>query len=217
MAEDAHPYDDAWTRFCEAEDEYLVFLEVPSPPELDSKRVEAIKSERFGSVCHTLYAYHEAHPHLSQVQLEDRLRENNRRTYLIAGASREKLTRVGMTLSFGEQATRDLDRELCLHTMRTRDDYQTCLKEYGHCTEEKNRRLIAHAGFVRLSSPARREVEKSGGNDPDKTCASCQSSGLRMKHCARCKLAYYCSEECQRADWKRHRPECKCRDPETRK
>lgn len=29
-----------------------------------------------------------------------------------------------------------------------------------------------------------------------------------IKRCARCKIASYCSKECQMADWKRHRVEC---------
>ena len=148
--------DVTWIDFCEAEDEYFVFLDAPPPPGLDSERIEAIKGERFRDVCLRLYDYHKAHPHLSQVGLENHLRENGRRTYLIAGTSRESLIRIcaalpfgqQMMLSFGEQPTCDLTRELCLHTLLTRDDYRTTLKEYGHCSEEENRLLLASAGFV---------------------------------------------------------------------
>ncbi|SCV73945.1 BQ2448_6375 [Microbotryum intermedium] len=30
----------------------------------------------------------------------------------------------------------------------------------------------------------------------------------RFKRCARCKMAYYCSNECQASHWKRHKPNC---------
>ena len=33
--------------------------------------------------------------------------------------------------------------------------------------------------------------------------------GITFSKCAACKLAQYCSRECQKADWKRHRPICK--------
>jgi hypothetical protein len=41
------------------------------------------------------------------------------------------------------------------------------------------------------------------------TCGSC-GVVLRdaRKHCAVCQRVYYCSKECQRADWKAHKPSC---------
>jgi len=45
------------------------------------------------------------------------------------------------------------------------------------------------------------------------TCASCQSTQAGranpLKQCAKCKKAYYCSRECQKADWKSHKPVCR--------
>ena len=38
-------------------------------------------------------------------------------------------------------------------------------------------------------------------------CASCVRPATLT--CARCGRVGYCSKECQRADWKRHRPECR--------
>ncbi len=40
-------------------------------------------------------------------------------------------------------------------------------------------------------------------------CAHCKKSGLKFKHCSACKSVYYCSRECQKSDWKRHKKECK--------
>lgn len=39
------------------------------------------------------------------------------------------------------------------------------------------------------------------------------AEGLRLRRCARCRAAWYCSAECQRADWGKHQGECE----ETRK
>ncbi len=38
-----------------------------------------------------------------------------------------------------------------------------------------------------------------------------------MYRCRECKTAHYCSRECQRADWDRHRIECKGEETESAK
>ena len=47
----------------------------------------------------------------------------------------------------------------------------------------------------------------------DKICNHCLNSnnmeGMQQKKCSGCKLVYYCSEECQKADWKKHKHICK--------
>lgn len=38
-------------------------------------------------------------------------------------------------------------------------------------------------------------------------CAKCGREG-RLMRCARCRVVYYCSKECQRKDWEHHRRAC---------
>jgi len=41
-------------------------------------------------------------------------------------------------------------------------------------------------------------------------CNFCgQFSKKKLKKCSICKAAWYCSKECQRKDWKKHKPDCK--------
>lgn len=57
------------------------------------------------------------------------------------------------------------------------------------------------------------KLKKEGKSDDIITCASCQApQGLAIKHkiCSACKSVYYCSQECQKVDWKAgHKSRCK--------
>ena len=39
-------------------------------------------------------------------------------------------------------------------------------------------------------------------------CRTCQDITKKLMKCARCFTEYYCSSECQKSDWKRHKVEC---------
>ncbi|KJK60933.1 MYND finger [Aspergillus parasiticus SU-1] len=41
-----------------------------------------------------------------------------------------------------------------------------------------------------------------------KVCAKESSSDITLKRCAKCKTQWYCSRECQKADWKTHKKTC---------
>ncbi len=47
-----------------------------------------------------------------------------------------------------------------------------------------------------------------------RTCATCkqQKPLAELKQCARCKAVEYCSVDCQKADWKKHKKRCKAPD-----
>ncbi|TCD61260.1 hypothetical protein EIP91_008693 [Steccherinum ochraceum] len=46
--------------------------------------------------------------------------------------------------------------------------------------------------------------------NPGKFCMFCSKAELKasLSKCARCKFVFYCSRECQKADWKVHKPTC---------
>lgn len=48
------------------------------------------------------------------------------------------------------------------------------------------------------------------------TCVGCSAVG-QFKICSGCKSRYYCSEECQKADWPKHKEACKRWKEEERK
>ncbi|KAK2593750.1 hypothetical protein QQS21_008568 [Conoideocrella luteorostrata] len=57
------------------------------------------------------------------------------------------------------------------------------------------------------------DVTKGKGQlEPTDRCRSCglgkAKDGSILKKCMRCKIARYCSAECQKKDWKKHRMEC---------
>jgi SET domain-containing protein len=78
----------------------------------------------------------------------------------------------------------------------------------------------AKSGLVGLQTLARLSNNNYGidkyGRDCNvaKTCCYCKKLETQMDNallmkCQRCKIAYYCSKECQVADWKRHKRPCK--------
>jgi|SaaInl74LU_5_DNA_1037368.scaffolds.fasta_scaffold96411_2 hypothetical protein len=42
-----------------------------------------------------------------------------------------------------------------------------------------------------------------------KGCAHCRKKDVTTKRCTGCKFEKYCSVDCQKADWKKHKPTCK--------
>ena len=51
------------------------------------------------------------------------------------------------------------------------------------------------------------------GRDGSAICSVCWRGEPRMDHCERCGVTTYCSAECQRADWRAHKPMCVPRTP----
>lgn len=43
---------------------------------------------------------------------------------------------------------------------------------------------------------------------PPKMCANCGDNEIKMKKCSECLSTYYCSEDCQKHDWKFHKKNC---------
>eukprot|EP00526_Cylindrotheca_closterium_P011848 CAMPEP_0113647236 /NCGR_PEP_ID=MMETSP0017_2-20120614/24995_1 /TAXON_ID=2856 /ORGANISM="Cylindrotheca closterium" /LENGTH=487 /DNA_ID=CAMNT_0000559263 /DNA_START=77 /DNA_END=1540 /DNA_ORIENTATION=+ /assembly_acc=CAM_ASM_000147 len=66
----------------------------------------------------------------------------------------------------------------------------------------------------RLLAIAKAKMKTGSSSQIGRGCSKCgkfgwsESFDLSMMHCARCKAAFYCSRECQRADWKHHKKTC---------
>ncbi|CAG8488228.1 4314_t:CDS:10 [Ambispora gerdemannii] len=46
-------------------------------------------------------------------------------------------------------------------------------------------------------------------NNLDKFCSGCFAKPAKLLRCSACNLLHYCSEKCQKSDWKQHKEECK--------
>ena len=56
--------------------------------------------------------------------------------------------------------------------------------------------------------PDRHTVVKKGKERNVCAKAGCGTLIHKSKRCVRCYLVHYCSRECQKADWKVHKPKC---------
>ncbi|EIW57990.1 ankyrin, partial [Trametes versicolor FP-101664 SS1] len=52
--------------------------------------------------------------------------------------------------------------------------------------------------------------KRAGTANPldEKRCATCARADGPLKFCAKCHATWYCSKECQKEDWKNHKPTC---------
>ena len=64
------------------------------------------------------------------------------------------------------------------------------------------------AGEVVKTPTRNRPIERSIGVKDKVCCAVCNKIPQNLKRCSRCRSVSYCSVECQRADWTRHKSLC---------
>lgn len=120
----------------------------------------------------------------------------------------------GATL-LGSACTRVLGRRHAPHESRSRWARwrpRVCRSRCGRHTRGRNRRGddVVPLVFVmcRRGEPARynpKALRKEAGNQCF-TCAKLEGEGgKKLLKCARCAQIFYCSRECQKKDWKRHK------------
>ncbi|KAJ5090533.1 Zinc finger MYND-type [Penicillium argentinense] len=54
-------------------------------------------------------------------------------------------------------------------------------------------------------------VQDQSGENVERSCLACgftTSLDKKLLRCSRCRVTWYCSKECQRRDWKLHKPNC---------
>ncbi|EPQ52052.1 hypothetical protein GLOTRDRAFT_122782 [Gloeophyllum trabeum ATCC 11539] len=92
----------------------------------------------------------------------------------------------------------------------TRDDEERIpkfvRKTMNAWTKEERESIWDEDGYMREECQAMFEVDLDA-----KDCAICGT--MTRNKCSRCKKVYYCTKDCQRADWKSHKPTCGKPDP----
>jgi len=57
-----------------------------------------------------------------------------------------------------------------------------------------------------------KEIADAKEKSQQKSCSNGKCSKAGTKRCTSCSQAFYCSKECQKEDWKNHKPICKKKD-----
>ena len=60
-----------------------------------------------------------------------------------------------------------------------------------------------------LDIPQRNQPKFSYVSRIKMKCRTCLGMPTELLRCSACKKTYYCSKECQKKDWKKHKPRCK--------
>mmetsp|Transcript_22582 Transcript_22582/g.56480 ORF Transcript_22582/g.56480 Transcript_22582/m.56480 type:complete len:338 (-) Transcript_22582:120-1133(-) len=107
---------------------------------------------------------------------------------------------------------------------RASDALAQAVKAIGAMTEAEKRKLGPERAEVAeqigklgaqadLSANKNKKPEhvRAGAVTGQLMCRGCHKEGApgeKLSRCAQCQSAYYCSRECQKGDWKRHKMEC---------
>jgi len=91
-----------------------------------------------------------------------------------------------------------------------REQVRRNLLKNARSPDEKQREYeeIARRGEEFGLSPLKITGERRKRSPPKPACDSCGLEGGGTKKCGRCQSAFYCSAECQRNDYARHKKEC---------
>mmetsp|Transcript_28874 Transcript_28874/g.32381 ORF Transcript_28874/g.32381 Transcript_28874/m.32381 type:complete len:571 (+) Transcript_28874:28-1740(+) len=88
-------------------------------------------------------------------------------------------------------------------------------KKYSMKNIELIKRLKTIASFAEIMQPQKELTHKDGDLTLNRICRYCDKSDPSqefqnsLKACSKCKSTYYCSKECQVADWKKHKKNCR--------
>jgi hypothetical protein len=167
-------------------------------------------------VCQTVFEYVNNNPNIDLSDVERMLREHNCKSYLIAKPKCTSTSKYTISKIHDEFKKYVLN----ISVLGERESIEEILSVWN--SYEENLEMLKHTGFeTSISNRATRKVMKHSEEfeiftrsqqERDK-CLNCQSFAqdvtIKFKACARCKIATYCSIECQKENWKIHKSECK--------
>jgi len=110
-----------------------------------------------------------------------------------------------MYQTFGEE-------EKYLHLQRRmigiQEMQEKAARENKNKKKKQKPRVPSSTGSVQYHMNIANKMENLAGK---RSCAACGAHGLNVKLnvCSRCHKTYYCSVECQRKDWPKHKDPCK--------
>lgn len=94
------------------------------------------------------------------------------------------------------------DNDVSSHKIAAKRDSLRFLKSTGNQGQNA-------AGYMSPGGVIRTATQMKSDSDQCAKCGKAQSLVGRLKKCPVCQKTYYCSKQCQKDDWKKHKKDCR--------
>jgi hypothetical protein len=93
-----------------------------------------------------------------------------------------------------------------IYHKKAKEDMDRFAKDFIRLMRKKTKAMMREG--VEYDEKTRNPLEGVYIRDGKECCFNCKEPKEKLKRCGRCLNIHYCSPECSRADWARHKPNC---------